>query len=116
MGLNSRKAQIVMSVLPIGTLSLFMFFPFVWRALKTRRPSDVRLAVVFCAAEMGLLIAMVITQQTHRDGPDNVAALLMWVAMLAATVTAAYLYRPLDKAERMDQAARDTRPGSSYLD
>jgi cyanate permease len=115
MGLNSRKAQIVMGALPIVTLSLFIFFPFVWRALKTRRASDIRLAVLFSAAELAGLVGLSLSPTTHKDGPDNLIAMLMWVVILAATVTAAYLYRPLSKDERMDQAARDARPGSSYL-
>ncbi|MFD8648669.1 hypothetical protein [Streptomyces mirabilis] len=115
MGLNSRKAQIAMGALPIVTLSLFVFFPFVWRALKTKRASDVRLAVLFSVAELASLVALSLAPTTHKDGPDNLIAMLVWVVMLAATVTAAYLYRPLNKDEAMDQAARNTRPGSSYL-
>ncbi|GEK00364.1 hypothetical protein [Streptomyces sp. 1-11] len=115
MGLNSRKAQIIMGLLPIGTLSLFIFFPFVWRALKTKKASDSTLAAVFTVAEVALLVALSLSPQTHKNGPDNLAAMLMWVVMLAATITAAWLYRPLSKEERMDQAAQNQRPGSSYL-
>lgn len=113
--LNSRKAQWIMGTLPIVTLSLGTFFPFVWRALKTRKTSDTYLAVAFSVAELAGLVALSLSPTTHDAGPDNLIAMLVWVIILTAAITAAYLYRPLDKAEQMDQAAQSTRPGSDYL-
>lgn len=115
MGLNSRKAQVVMGLLPLLTLSLFAFFPFVWRALKTKRPGDIRTAVIFSVAEVGCWIWLVTSPTTHNNGPDNAAAGVTWLLILAAVIAAAWLYRPLDKEERMDQATQNSRPGSSYL-
>lgn len=115
MGLNSRKAQVIMGVLPIITLGLFLFFPFVWRALKTRQPGDIRLAIIFSALEIIGFVSLALSPTTHKDGPDNVVAMLVWIVILAAVITAVWLYRPLNKEERMDQARRDQQPGFSYL-
>ena len=111
---NKRWVQIVMAVLPVASLSLLTFFPFVWRALKTKKASDIRLAVIFTALEVVMLTALSLSERTYKAGPDNVIAMFMWFVMLAATITAAYIYRPLNKEEQAAQA-QDTRSGSTFL-
>lgn len=114
MGLNTRKAQIIMGLLPVITLSLLAFWPFVWRALKTRKVSDIYAAVTFSVAQVACWIGLMLSPTTHKDGPDNLAAGVTWLLILAAAITAAWLYRPLNKEEQMDQA-QNARSGASYL-
>jgi ABC-type Mn2+/Zn2+ transport system permease subunit len=106
-GLNSRVAQIVWGLVPLVLAGSILELPFIWRALKTKKRSDIRLAVIW-------LLYVIFTQDSSTLRED-VPAALIWISAFAAAVAAAYVYRPLNKEERMDQAAQDRRPGSSYL-
>jgi ABC-type methionine transport system permease subunit len=114
MGLNSRKAQIVWGLVPLVLAGLVLAVPFVWRALKTGRPGDIRAAVGFGVAQVVVYAAFAL-DQSKGDEVSNLTAAVVWFLAFSAAVGAAYLYRPLSKEEVVDQAARDTRPGSSYL-
>jgi hypothetical protein len=114
-GLNSRVAQIVWGLVPLVLAGSILELPFIWRALKTKKRSDIRLAVIFGVVQLGVWLLYVIFTQDSSTLREDVPAALIWISAFAAAVAAAYVYRPLNKEERMDQAAQDRRPGSSYL-
>ncbi|MCX4799605.1 hypothetical protein OG497_37760 [Streptomyces sp. NBC_01242] len=115
MGLNSRKAQVVWALVPIVLAGLVLELPFAWRALKTKKRSDVAAAVGFGVAQIAVYVAFATDQSSEADKISNVTGAVVWFCAFTAAVGAAYLYRPLDKDEQVDRAAQDNRPGSSYL-
>lgn len=115
MGLNSRKAQIIMGLVPVALAGFILAVPFVWRALKTRRPGDIRAAVAFGVVQLVVYAAIAFDPSKDPSRLSNVTGATVWLCAFAAAFAAAYLYRPLNKDEAMDQAVRDQRPGSTYL-
>lgn len=115
MGLNSRAAQIVWALVPVVLAGFILEAPFAWRALKTRKRSDVIVAVVFGAVQIVVWILFGIFSEGAGTLREDIPALIVWAAAFVAAFTAAYLFRPLNKAERMEQAGNEQRPGSSYL-
>lgn len=112
MGLNSRKAQIIWPIVVIGLAGLILELPFFWRAMKTRKPSDIKVALAFILPQLAVWTDFALD---NTGNPSNIGTAIVWVCAITAAVGAAWLYRPLSKNEAMDQAARNTRPGSSYL-
>lgn len=118
MGLNSRTAQIVWAIVPVALAGLLLELPFVWRALKTKKSSDIKVAVAFGVVQVAVYAAFAFDQSSQADRVSNFTGAVVWLSAFSAAVAAAYLYRPLSKeeaAERAQAQARDTRPGSSYL-
>ncbi|MEU5076074.1 hypothetical protein AB0G76_31660 [Streptomyces asoensis] len=115
MGLNSRTAQIVWPIVCIALAGLVLEAPFAWRALKTKKRSDIIAAAVFGVAQVVVYVAFALDQSDRSDQVSNLTGAVVWFCALSAAFVAAYLYRPLSKEERVEQAARNTRPGSSYL-
>ncbi|MEV7401978.1 hypothetical protein AB0N93_16505 [Streptomyces sp. NPDC091267] len=114
MGLNSRRAQIFWAIVPIALAGFILELPFIWRALKTKKRSDIRAAAVFGIAQLAVYAAFAFDQSNKADEISDITGSVVWLCAFSAAVGAAYLYRPLNKEEIVDQR-RDTRPGSSYL-
>lgn len=114
MGLNSRKAQIFWGIVPIITAGLALGLPFVWRALKTKKSSDIWTAAAFLVPQVVVYILFA-TDPNQGDKVSNLTGSVTLFCAIAGTVGAAYLYRPLNKEERMEQARNEQRPGSSFL-
>lgn len=115
MGLNSRKTQIIAALIPFISAGLVLEAPFAWRALKTKKPSDIKAAVGFGVLQVAVWVAFATDQNTRSDGVTNFTSATVWACAFAAIFGAAWLYRPLSKEERVDQAVQDQRPGSTYL-
>jgi ABC-type transport system involved in cytochrome c biogenesis permease component len=115
MGLNSRKAQIIWPIIVLGLAGFVLVAPFAWRALKTRRPGDIKAAVVFGVVQLVVYAAYAFDPSKDPQQLSNITGATVWLGAFTAAFFAAYLYRPLTKDEAMDQAARDQRPGSTYL-
>lgn len=115
MGLNSRKAQIIAGLTPVALAGFILAVPFAWRALKTRKPGDIRTAVVFGVVQLVVYAAFAFDPSKDPHTVSNVTGAVVWFSAFAAAFFAAYLYRPLNKDEAMDRAAHDQRPGSTYL-
>ncbi|MFF4542392.1 hypothetical protein ACWD4F_27930 [Streptomyces aureus] len=113
--LNSRRAQIIWALVPIASAGLVLELPFFWRAMKTKRRSDIWAAAVFGVAQAAVYIAFAADPSKRSDQISNVTGSVVWACAFAAAVGAAWLYRPLDKDEQMDRAVQDQRSGSSYL-
>jgi uncharacterized membrane protein (GlpM family) len=109
-GLNSRKAQIIAGLTPVALAGFILAAPFAWRALKTRKPGDIKAAAVFGVAQLVVYAAYAFDPSKDPQQLSNITGAVVWFCAFAAAFFAAYLYRPLDKDEVMDQ-----RPGSSYL-
>lgn len=114
MGLNSRRAQIFWAIVPIALAGFILELPFVWRALQTKKRSDITAAVVFGVAQLAVYAAFAFDQSDKADEISNLTGAVVWLCAFSATVGAAYLYRPLSKEEIAEQR-QDTRPGTSYL-
>lgn len=118
MGLNSRTAQIVWAIVPVALAGLLLGLPFVWRALKTKKPGDIRAAITFGIAQVVVYVAFAFDQTDQSDHVSNLTGAVVWFCAFSAAVAAAYLYRPLSKEEQAARAQaeiRNNRPGSSYL-
>lgn len=114
--LNKRWIQVTMTLLPVASVSLFTFFPFVWRALRTKKASDIRLAVIFGGAQVLIYVVSGFTDDWHGEpGGNNIVGALLWVLILSAAVTAAWVYRPLNKTEQAAQGRGQGPSGSTYL-
>jgi glucose dehydrogenase len=111
MGLNSRKAQVIWPVVIIALAGLILILPFVWRALKTKARNDIRLVAAFVVPQLAVWTDFALDNDGH---PNSVGTMIVWICAIAAAVTAAWVYRPLNKDEQMDQAAT-TRPGTDFL-
>lgn len=110
MGLNSRSAQIFWALVPIALAGLLLALPFVWRALKTKKRGDLNVAAVFVAIQILVYVAFAL----DSDVSKNATGAVIWFFTFSAAVGAAYVYRPLSKEERMEQA-QENRSGSTYL-
>lgn len=115
MELNSRKAQIIAAIIPLVSAGLVLEAPFVWRALKTKKPSDIKAAIGFGILQLAVYIAFATDHSPRADKVSNLTGSVVWLCAFTAVFGAAWLYRPLNKEERMDRAAQNDRPGSSYL-
>ncbi|MCX5443741.1 MULTISPECIES: hypothetical protein [unclassified Streptomyces] len=115
MGLNSRTAQIVWAIVPVALAGFILELPFVWRALKTKKRSDIIAAAVFGVVQIVVWLLFVVFSEGSGTLREDLPAAVIWIGALSAAVAAAYLYRPLSKEESMDRAQGEQRPGSSYL-
>lgn len=115
MGLNSRKAQIFWAVIPFVTAGLALELPFIWRALKTKKSGDIKVAAAYGVLQIAVYIAFAFDPSNSAKEVSNITGATVWFCAFAAIVGAAYLYRPLSKEEAMDQARNEQPPGSSYL-
>jgi hypothetical protein len=115
MGLNSRTAQIVWPIVCVALAGLVLEVPFAWRALKTRKRSDIIAAVVFGLTQVMVYLAFALDPSDRSGQVSNLTGAVVWFCALSAAFVAASLYRPLSKEEQAELAERSTRPGSSYL-
>jgi len=113
-GLNSRRAQIVWAIVPIALAGLVLELPFIWRALKTKKRSDINAALGFGVAQIVVYVTYAFDQSGRDDRVTNFTGAVVWFCAFAAAVGAAYLYRPLSKDE-VASRAQNNRPGSSFL-
>lgn len=114
MGLNTRKAQIIAALIPFLSAGLLLAVPFGWRALKTKKQSDIRLAIAAVVAQVAVYVAFATDQSPKADQVTNTTGAIVWLCAFAAVFAAAWVFRPLNKEEQMDQA-QNQRPGSTYL-
>lgn len=114
MGLNSRRAQIFWAIVPLALAGFILELPFVWRALRTKKKSDIKAALVFGVAQLAVYAAFAFDPSGKADEISDITGSVVWLCAFSAAVGAAYLYRPLSKEEIADQC-RDTPPGPSYL-
>ena len=115
MGLNTRKAQIISALIPFLSAGLLLAVPFVWRALKTKKQADIRLAIAAVVAQVAVYVAFATDQSPKADQVSNTTGAIVWFCAFVAVFTAAWVFRPLNKDEQMDQARSEQRPGSSFL-
>ncbi|MFE0472702.1 hypothetical protein ACFW2V_13905 [Streptomyces sp. NPDC058947] len=115
MGLNTRKSQIISALIPIFSVGLLLEAPFAWRALKTKKQSDIRAAIVFGVLQVAVYVAFAIDNSPKADQVSNLTGSVVWGCAFAAAFAAAWLFRPLNKEEQMDQARSEQRSGSSFL-
>jgi putative copper export protein len=112
---NSRKAQIIATLIPFVSAGLVLEAPFAWRALKTKKTSDIKVAIAYGVLQVVVWVAFAADQSTRPKEISNVTGVTVWACIFAAMFGAAWWFRPLNKEERMDQATQDQRPGSTYL-
>jgi uncharacterized membrane protein (GlpM family) len=115
MGLNTRKAQIVAALIPLLSTGLLLATPFAWRALKTKKSSDIKAAIAFGVLQVMVYIALATDKSPRADELSNLTGSVVWGCALAAVFAAAWIFRPFTKEEQMDQARSDQQSGSTYL-
>jgi len=113
--MNSRKSQIIATLIPIALAGMILAVPFVWRALRTKARADVKVAIASGVMQVAVWSAYAFDPSDRADRVSNVTGAVVWFCAFAAAAAAAWVFRPLNKEEQMDQARSEHRPGSTYL-